>query len=221
MSSVDLAVHAHPRLALHALELAWSDRAMPAASTIAELLRADADAPLRSTDEVRGAIRALLRHGGFKPSGRSKPASEYLARAASEGALAAISVVVDVGNAVSLHSGIPISVVDLDRAVAPLEVRVIEDKVGYVFNASGQELDLQGLLCLCDAEGPCANAVKDAQRTKVGPDTRRALMIFWGDRSIDDQGRRAAAWAAELLAGAGVETAPVVGRAVMGSGENA
>lgn len=209
MSSVDLAVHPHPRLALYALELAWS-RELSSTAPIASLLRANAEAPLSATDEVRTAVRGLLRYGGFKPSGRSKPASEYLARAAAEGTLSAISAVVDVGNAVSLHSGVPISVVDLDRTVAPLAVRVIEEKVGYVFNASGQMLDLEGLLCLCDGEGPCANAVKDAQRTKVGPDTRHALMVLWGELSVELQARRAAAWAGELLASAGVQIAPVV-----------
>src|SRR5437660_929361 len=42
------------------------------------LLSLDAAAPLRSEDSVREAVRNLLRHGGFKPTGRSKPASEYL-----------------------------------------------------------------------------------------------------------------------------------------------
>ena len=42
------------------------------------LLSLDADAPLHSSDEVRQAVRDLLRQGGFKPTGRSKPAAEYL-----------------------------------------------------------------------------------------------------------------------------------------------
>jgi len=31
--------------------------------------------PLRSDDGVRSAVRDLLRHGGYKPTGRGKPAS--------------------------------------------------------------------------------------------------------------------------------------------------
>ena len=42
-------------------------------------------------------VRDLLRAGGFKPAGRSKPASEYLVRAAGEGKLAGINLVVDGG----------------------------------------------------------------------------------------------------------------------------
>ena len=37
----------------------------------------------------------------------------------------------------------------------------------YAFNASGQEIDLSGLICLCDAAGPCANAVKDACGARI------------------------------------------------------
>src|SRR5262249_46884298 len=82
---------------------------------IKALLSTSAPAPIQSNEQVRELVRELLRHGGFKPAGRSKPASEYLIRAATEGKLASINMAVDVCNIVSLHSGLPISVVDLDR----------------------------------------------------------------------------------------------------------
>src|SRR6516162_6677013 len=88
------------------------------------LLRSDASAPLQTDDTVRETVRALLRHGGFKPTGRSKPASEYLLNAARDGRLTPINFAVDVCNVVSLHSGLPISVVDLDRAAPPYKVTV-------------------------------------------------------------------------------------------------
>src|SRR5271155_1948310 len=62
----------------------------------------DVAAPLRSDDAVRAAVRDLLRHGGYKPTGRGKPSSEYLIRAVAEGALGAINAAVDACNAVSL-----------------------------------------------------------------------------------------------------------------------
>ena len=34
--------------------------------------------PITADDPLREAVRAILRHGGFRPAGRSKPASEYL-----------------------------------------------------------------------------------------------------------------------------------------------
>src|SRR5688500_10516642 len=106
------------------------------------LLSPTASAPLQSSDEVRAAVRDLLRHGGYKPTGRGKPASEYLIRAVSEGALSSINPAVDACNVVSLHSGLPISVVDLDRARPPFRIAVAAAETTYVFNASGQTIDV-------------------------------------------------------------------------------
>jgi DNA/RNA-binding domain of Phe-tRNA-synthetase-like protein len=174
------------------------------------LLKPGSSAPLSSDDTVRGAVRDLLRHGGYKPTGRGKPASEYLVRASGDGSLGSINAAVDACNAVSLHSGLPISVVDLDRAKAPFRLGIAPKGSEYVFNASGQTIDLSGLLCLFDAEGPCANAVKDAQRTKTNADTRRTLTILWGAKALGDRTARAFAWYRELLerVGATVERIP-------------
>jgi len=167
------------------------------------LLDAGAEAPLARSEELRAAVRDLLRHGGYKPTGRGKPSSEYLLRASSEGQLASINLAVDVCNAVSLHSALPISVVDLDRALPPLRIAVASAGERYVFNPAGQEIDLEGLLCLYDAEGPCANAVKDAQRTKTRDSTRRTLSVIWAPAGHEPQLDRAAAWYRELLHRAG------------------
>lgn len=147
-------------------------------------------------DAVRAAVRDLLRVGGFKPTGRSKPASEYLLGAAAAGTLGPINPVVDACNVASLHSGLPISVVDLDRVEGDLRVEIAPKGTSYVFNASGQEIDVGGLVGLADALGPCANAVKDSQRTKTSAATRRALAVVWG--TVDLPGRTAATVAAFL-----------------------
>jgi DNA/RNA-binding domain of Phe-tRNA-synthetase-like protein len=173
--------------------------ASPAPEWLVALLEPDAPAPLSADDAVRGAVRDLLRHGGYKPTGRGKPASEYLVRAAGDGSLGSINAAVDVCNAVSLHSGLPISVVDLDRAKAPFRVGVAPAGASYVFNASGQSIDLEGLLCLFDAEGPCANAVKDSQRTKTQGDTRRTLTVLWGTKALPGRTEQAFSWYRELL----------------------
>jgi DNA/RNA-binding domain of Phe-tRNA-synthetase-like protein len=167
-----------------------------------------AAAPLTPDDEVRTAVRALLRHGGFKPAGRSKPASEYLQHAAQSAALQSIIVAVDVCNVVSLHSGLPISVIDLDKARPPLRVGIAPVGSSYVFNASGQAIDLDGLLCLIDADGPCANAVKDAQRTKTGPETRRTLTLIWGTTALPGRTAQAEGWYRTLLTLVGATTEP-------------
>lgn len=179
---------------------------LPSSPDLLALLTPSAPAPLHSDDAVRELVRQLLRHGGFKPTGRSKPASEYLVKAAAESRLTSINLAVDVCNVVSLHSGLPISVVDLDRARPPLHVGLAPAGARYVFNASGQTIDVAGLLCLADAYGPCANAVKDAQRTKTGPETRRTLSLIWGTTALPGRADQAATWYRTLLEQHGAET---------------
>jgi DNA/RNA-binding domain of Phe-tRNA-synthetase-like protein len=203
-----LTIDPHPLLDLRAFVTTFPRPLgdMPSSPELLTLLAPGATAPLQSSDEVREAVRSLLRHGGFKPTGRSKPASEYLLRAVGDGQLASINLAVDACNVVSFHSGLPISVVDLDRAREPFRVSLAPAGVAYVFNASGQTIDLGGLLCLFDADGPCANAVKDAQRTKTSPESTRTLSVIWGTKALGDRARRSEAWYRELLEQHGAAT---------------
>jgi DNA/RNA-binding domain of Phe-tRNA-synthetase-like protein len=203
-----LTIEPHPLLVAAAFETEL-DRPLgeiPSPDWLLALHRDDAGAPVKRSEELRAAVRDLLRHGGYKPTGRGKPSSEYLVRAASEEGLPRINLAVDACNAASLHSGLPISVIDLDRAKPPLRIAIAPEGTSYVFNASGQTIDVGGLLCLFDAEGPCANAVKDAQRTKTSPETRRTLSVIWGTKPFDAQVARAAAWYRELLERGGART---------------
>jgi DNA/RNA-binding domain of Phe-tRNA-synthetase-like protein len=214
VNATQLLVDAHPLLRTAAFTTTFPDaldRCLTPTDVIA-LLVPDAPAPFQREEDLRSAVRDLLRHGGYKPTGRGKPASEYLLRAATEQALASINVAVDVCNAVSLHSGFPISVVDLDRARPPFHVGVAHAGSSYVFNASGQEIDLGGLLCLFDAEGPCANAVRDAQRTKTRPETRTTLNVIWGCAGFETRLADTERWYRELLERAGASTEPVQAR---------
>jgi DNA/RNA-binding domain of Phe-tRNA-synthetase-like protein len=205
-----LTIDPHPLLELSAFATTLPQplEAMSAAG-LAGLLSLQAEAPLHSDDAVRESVRALLRHGGFKPTGRSKPASEYLIRAVTDGALGSINLAVDACNVVSLHSGLPISVVDLDRAREPFRVGIAPAGSSYVFNASGQTIDLGGLLCLFDVEGPCANAVKDAQRTKTTPQSLRTLSVIWGTKALPGRAAQAAKWYRALLEQSGATTTPI------------
>lgn len=176
------------------------------------------EAPPLISDDERAAVRALLRHGGFKPSGRSKPASEYLQAAHAEARFPRINAAVDACNFASLHWGLPISLIDLDRCAvsiassytsqhSPLE-RVVGDlridicppQTQYVFNPSGQTIDASGLLAMFDSEGPTGTPVKDAQRTKTHDGTTRTLAVVWGTNALAGRTAQATRWYRDLVA---------------------
>ena len=177
----------------------------PVPGWLASLATLDAGTPLQRDEELRMAVRNMLRHWGHKPAGRGKPASEYLVRAVDRGELGSINAAVDVCNVVSLHSGFPIALVDLDRARRPFRVAPGAADATYVFNASGQEMSLKGLICLSDVDGPCANPVKDAQRTKTDAGTTRTLTVIWGVAGFEGRLAAAVAWYQELLERLGAE----------------
>jgi DNA/RNA-binding domain of Phe-tRNA-synthetase-like protein len=203
-----LTLDPHPALQIEAFITEFPEPlgSTPTPPWLVALLQPDAEAPLQASDAIRTAVRDLLRGHGYKPTGRGKPASEYLAGAAAAGKLSGINLAVDACNATSLHSGLPISVVDLDLARSPLRVGVAPPGSSYVFNATGQTIDLGGLLCLFDAAGPCANAVKDAQRTKTHPGTQRTLSLIWAPKTLSQHLEGAAAWYRALLERSGAST---------------
>jgi|GEM_PF-189259 len=129
----------------------------------------------------QAAARDMLRNGRYKPTGRGKPASEYLARAAADSQFPRINALVDVNNLVSLETRLPISLWDLDQAgAAGVRFRLGRAGEAYVFNPSGQTLDLEDLVvgCRWDAgdteefEEPFVSPIKDSQHTKTSADTR-------------------------------------------------
>lgn len=193
-----LGITVEPHPSLHATAFATHFpgpiKSLLATGWLERLLSSDAEAPLRSDDVTRSRVRDMLRHGGYKPTGRGKPASEYLLRASGERMLKPINAAVDICNVVSLHSGLPISVIDLDLAEPPFRIGIGGEAHKYLFNAAGQEIDLSGLVCLFDAQGPCANAVKDSQRTKTRGETIRTLSVIWGAKSLAARVEEAAAW---------------------------
>jgi DNA/RNA-binding domain of Phe-tRNA-synthetase-like protein len=194
-------VEPHPLLALGAFRAVFPKPLveMPPPPSLRARLAPGASGGQSSSDELRAAVRDLLRHGGYKPTGRGKPSSEYLLRAVGEGALESINLAVDACNAASFSGGLPISVVDWDLVREPLRVGIAEAGASYVFNRSGQEIRLDGLLCLFDAVGPCANAVKDSERTKTHGGTRAILALVWGTRAFPERTDEVVALYRELL----------------------
>lgn len=138
---------------------------------------------------VRSAVRALLRWGGYKPSGRGRPASESLVKAVEVGRWPTIHPLVDHCNVLSMRSGLPISVVDAGLLIEPLKIRIGQPGESYEFNPSGQVLDLKGILLLADNLGPTGSPVKDAQRTKVSAQTSDFLLVIWGTSDCPEAAR--------------------------------
>jgi DNA/RNA-binding domain of Phe-tRNA-synthetase-like protein len=197
-----VAVASHPLLEVGAFVTRFAAPLVEIATPdeISAFAEPHAEAPLVSSDTVRAEVRQLLRSAGFKPAGRSKPASEYLHAAVVEGRFPRINAAVDTCNAVSLCSGLPISVVDVDKLSGSLTIGVAAAGTSYVFNPSGQVIDASCLIALCDAGGVSGTPVKDAQRTKTDDGTRAALSIVWGTKSLPGRTAKATAWYRELAA---------------------
>lgn len=185
---------------------------MPTPPAVLAYFGTETTAPLQTNPEVKVAVRELLRHGGFKPTGRNKPASEYLIKAVEKGWFGpdkGINLAVDMCNVVSLRSGLPISVVDADRAKPPWRIAVTPPDTSYPFNPAGQVIDIGGLLALHDGLGPCGGPVKDSQRTKTDEQTRTTLSIIWGTRALPGRAAEARDWYLELCKASGLRSEDV------------
>ena len=125
-------------------------------------------------------LRKAIREGGFKPSGRNKPAWEYLRRVAGEGRFPRINAPVDVANQNSARFGLAISLVDQALVSGKVQVRLGASDESYVFNPSGQILEVAGLIGLADDVGLFATPIKDCQRTKTTDETKSFLVVVWG-----------------------------------------
>jgi DNA/RNA-binding domain of Phe-tRNA-synthetase-like protein len=209
---IEIVIEPHPTLQIRAFETSFPSPlgSLTSPRDLTDLLQIGASSPFSPDEALRADVRDMLRHGGYKPTGRGKPASEYLVRAASVAALGSINPAVDACNAASLHGGFPISVVDLDRARPPFRVAIARPGERYIFNRSAQEIDVSGLVCLYDADGPCANAVKDAQRTKTDEATTRTLSIVWGTSGWHARLDAVTTWYRAFLDAAGARTVTAI-----------
>jgi len=143
--------------------------------------------------ELKAAVRDMLRSPHFKPTGRNKPAGEYLVQAAKEDRFPFINNLVDVNNYVSLHSGLPISLLDLEVISENIVLRHGEEGEKYVFNEAGQEIELNGLICACRAEGdrsqPLGNPVKDSMEAKLKAHTKAVTGIIYAPAAFLPRGK--------------------------------
>jgi DNA/RNA-binding domain of Phe-tRNA-synthetase-like protein len=155
--------------------------------------------------ERKAAVRDMLRFGKYKPAGRAKPSSEYLLAAALEGDFPLVNGPVDANNAVSLEWGYPASVFDAEKTGRELFLRRGLPGESYIFNPSGQAIELEDLIVVCrrrkgravapsgdpvasDGWEPCGNPVKDAMATKVFEGARDVVAVVYAPLS-DERGR--------------------------------
>ena len=158
-------------------------------------------ASARAADaDVKNAVRALLRYGRYKPTGRAKPASEYLLNAAVEQRFPRVNNLVDLGNCISLEALLPVSLIDLDRAGSS-DFRLRRGRLdeAYVFNSGGQSIELLDLLLVAVApdDRPCANPVKDSMATKLHPGSSSVLGVVYAPVPLAPLAASAAAALAE------------------------
>jgi DNA/RNA-binding domain of Phe-tRNA-synthetase-like protein len=159
---------------------------------LAEVTAARREGLSEEQDAVRRAAREVLRHGVYKPTGRGKPASEYLIRAAMEDAFPRINPPVDVCNLISLKHLIPVSLWDPDRAAADSYlIRRGRPGEHYVFNSAGQAIELADLIvgCTLPDDLPRVNPVKDSMDTKTTSGTRRVASILYAPASAISRDR--------------------------------
>lgn len=155
-------------------------------------------------EAARAAARDVLRNGSYKPTGRGKPASEYLFSAAQQGRFPRVNALVDAANLVSLAHLVPISLWDLELSGSRcFEFRLGAAGESYLFNPSGQSLELHDLVSGYALGGrvaqPIVTPVKDSMATKITPASRNVAACIYYPLSVG--GATAASIATEELLG--------------------
>jgi DNA/RNA-binding domain of Phe-tRNA-synthetase-like protein len=155
-----------------------------------EVARATQAARSGETGGVARA-RALYRRFGIDPT-RVRPSSEALLRRIKKGEpLPRINSLVDVANALSIQLQVPVGLYDLGRVRGDeLVVRLGAEGEGYL-GIGKEHVNVDGRICVADAEGPCGNPSADSARTMITTETERAAWIYFLPVGEDDIDRTA------------------------------
>ena len=143
--------------------------------------------------EVGAVARAreLYRRFGLDPT-RVRPSSEALLRRLKKGEpLPRINSLVDVANALSVQLQVPVGLYDLDKVKGEeLVIRLGSKGEGYT-GIGKERVNVEGRICVADAEGPCGNPSADSARTMITTETERAAWIYFLPVRDDDIDRTA------------------------------
>ena len=152
----------------------------------------------RSVQAVRSSdvgpvnrARELYRKFGVDPT-RVRPSSEALLRRIKKGEpLPRINSLVDVANALSVQLQAPVGLYDLGKAKGDeLVIRLGAKGEGY--EGIGKErVNVEGRICVADAEAPCGNPSADSARTMITTDTETAAWLYFLPVEDDDIDRTA------------------------------
>lgn len=140
----------------------------------------------KSEDSFRKTVRDMLRNGVYKPTGRGKPASEYLLKAAQKDNFPRINTIVDINNYISLKYLVPASQWDMDKVNSrKFILKLGEEGESLVFNQSGQTIDIHDLVSIYgynnsdEEKTPLLNPIKDALISKTGEETRNVGAVVY------------------------------------------
>jgi len=135
---------------------------------------------LKDYPRVR-ALRDFYWRLGIDPT-KQRPSSEALVRRVLRGRkVPRINCIVDVGNAVSMVTLVPIGIYDLDKLCPPLRLRFAKE--GEVFKPIGGSLEKlsRGQIVLADARRVVhVFPHRDCDETKVTGETRNVFVVACG-----------------------------------------
>jgi DNA/RNA-binding domain of Phe-tRNA-synthetase-like protein len=150
----------------------WAEMHDAARAAVADPTEPAARPPITAT-------REMYRRLGKEPS-RYRGSPEALLRRSRAGKeLYRIHNVVDVVNLVSLRTYLPIGLYDAAKVRPPITLR--RGAPGEAYDGIGKEqLNLDGLPVLADAEGPFGSPTSDSLRTRVTEETREVVAVVFG-----------------------------------------
>ncbi|MEP0813422.1 MAG: hypothetical protein HRF49_01995 [bacterium] len=137
------------------------------------------------SDDAKSKVRNMLKIDGFSPSGRNRPASEYLLRELERtGKFKYINNVVDINNYISLKTALPISIFDTGKMAGAMVIRTGNVGEAYVFNPEGQIIDVKRMIVCCEEQPdytsiPFGSPIKDSMYSKVNPGCNQVLGVIY------------------------------------------
>jgi DNA/RNA-binding domain of Phe-tRNA-synthetase-like protein len=151
-----------------------------------ENLKKDFTSKEISSDPVIGMTRKLFRSLGIDPT-RYRPSSEALLRRIISGkGFPFINSAVDVNNLGSILFKLPMGIYDRSSIKGEITIDLGKEKE-YYKTLSGAILDAKGKPIARDLEGIFGGPISDSDRTKVVPETSKALLIVYAPMDVEKQ----------------------------------